>query len=120
MLSTIAAEHIHNPRYRGPIEAATVYGVEGSPGDGPYVQLWLVVEDGVILQAAFKTPGCPSSTASASMMCQLITGRTLEQAGQLTGQDLLVVLGGLPEGKEDHAFRSVKALADALAQQGEL
>jgi len=114
MLSSFAIDHLQRPRHRGPLEGANRYGVEGVPGDGPYVQLWLIVDGDVIKQAAFKTPGCPSSTVSASVMCQLITGREVEKARLLTGDDLLVILGGLPEGKEDHAFRCIEALNAAL------
>ena len=120
MLSALAAEHVHHPRNRGPIENATAYGVAGEPGEGAYVQIWLVVEEDLIRQAAFKTPGCPSSTAAASVLCQVVTGRTLEEAAGLTGDDLLVILGGLPEGKEDYAFRAVDALSNGLLSVSEV
>ena len=118
MLSALAADHVQRPRHRGPLDAATHYGVAGSPGDGPYCQIWLIVQDGLIKEAAFKTPGCPASTASASVLCQVVTGRSLEQASLLTGEDLLNILSGLPEGKEQHAFRSIQALGSALRPQG--
>jgi nitrogen fixation NifU-like protein len=100
------------------LHGATHYGVEGSPGDGPYCQVWLIVTEGLIKEAAFKTPGCPASTAAASVMCHLVTNRTLEHASLLTGEDLLRIIGGLPEGKEGHAFRSIEALEAALTPQG--
>ena len=113
MLSPLAAEHVHNPRNVGPLEGATHQAACGSPGDGPYVVIWLEVEDEKIMRAAYSTHGCPSSVAASSMACQIATGRTLAQARLLTGDDLLLILGGLPEGKERFAHMAAKALLNA-------
>jgi NifU-like protein involved in Fe-S cluster formation len=114
MLSAIAADHVQRPRNCGPLEGATSFGTCGSRGDGPYVEIWLEVQGDLITRAAYRTPGCPSSTAAASMLAQLVTGRTLAQAGALTDTDLLRILGGLPEGKEEFATMAVKALSAAI------
>ncbi len=90
------------------------YGVAGSPGDGPYVEIWAKVEDGRVLDASFRTPGCPSSTAAASMLCELAIGREASKLAALTAEDLLAVLGGLPEGREAYAQMSVDALGRSL------
>ena len=100
MYSELAQEHITNPRNPGPLEEATHKGVAGAPGEGPYMILWFVVRDGVILQAAFQTYGCAAAVASGSITTTLLTGRTVEQALRLTAADIDLVLGGLPEGKE--------------------
>jgi NifU-like protein involved in Fe-S cluster formation len=113
MLSPLAADHIHHPRHRGPLVDAS-YGVSGVPGDGPYVEIWARVEDGIVREAAFRTPGCPSSTAAASMLCELAEGREAARVVELTGEDLLTVLGGLPEGKGDYARMSVEAMNRAV------
>lgn len=112
-LSPIAADHVHRPRHRGPLENAA-YGVSGVPGDGPYVEIWARVESGVVREAAFRTPGCPSSTAAASMLCELAEGREAARVASLTGEDLLAVLGGLPEGKGSYAEMSVEAMRRAI------
>ena len=113
MLSPLAADHVHRPRHRGPLEDAS-YGVSGVPGDGPYVEIWTRVEGGVVARAAFRTPGCPSSTAAASVLCGLAEGREATRVMELTGEDLLKVLGGLPEGKEMYANMSVEAMKRAI------
>jgi len=118
MLSPIALEHLEKPLHRGPMEDATHYGVSGSPGDGPYVQIWLKIEGGKIEKAAFKTPGCPSSTAAAGVLCTLVTGRSLERALSLTAKELEIVIGGLPEGKGHYLVQSIEALHQA--QEGEI
>ena len=115
MLSEFAMRFVSGPGGRGPLEGATYYGESDPPGEGPYVQIWLVVEGDVIKKAAFKSPGCPSSTASAGVLCALVTGREVEKALSLTASDLLVVIGGLPDGKGHYVDRALKALSKALA-----
>jgi len=113
MLSLIAADHVQNPRRQGPLEGAQ-YGVSGSPGDGPYVEVWTIMEHGLIVKAAYRTHGCPSSVAASSMVCQLAEGKTPCFADLLTAEDLIVVLGGLPEGKERFARMAVEALRKSV------
>jgi NifU-like protein involved in Fe-S cluster formation len=78
------------------------------------VQLWLVVEDGKVQRAGYETHGCPSSVAASSVLCTLLTGMAVETAMTITQQDLLTVLGGLPEGKERFAGMAVEALHHGL------
>ena len=65
-----------------------------------------------------KPPPLPKptgvSTAAASLLCELATGRKVERVLDLTGEDLLRVLGGLPEGKEPYAKMAVEAMRAAL------
>ena len=93
VLSPIAAEHVHSPRNAGELPGATHIGVGGVPGDGPYVRLWLVVQDGRIVRASYACNGCPSSIAASSMTATL------------------------PEGKGYYADLAVEALRDALASR---
>jgi NifU-like protein involved in Fe-S cluster formation len=117
MLSAVAADHVQRPRNQGPLETATHYGVSGSPGDGPYVELWLEVEGGTVCKAAYRTHGCPSSVAASSLLCQLATGRELERVKELTGEELLLVLGGLPEGKERFAHMAVESMRNLKTKE---
>lgn len=110
----LAADHIANPRNAGPLSDATHYGVCGLPGEGPYVQVWLRIAGGKIVKAAQQTNGCPAQIASASITAQLITGRTVEQALRLEPSDILLMSGGLPEGKEHCPEMAVSALQTAL------
>ena len=119
MLSPFAAEHVNRPRNCGPLEGATHYGQVGVPGEGPYVQIWLQVEHDTILSAAYKCNGCPSTIASSSLVAEVMTGRTTQQALRLTTEDVITILGGLPEGKEPCAQMAVEALSKALDIQGE-
>jgi len=106
-----------DPQYNGPLEEYTHCGAAGVPGDGPFMQMWLLVESTVITRAAYRSNGCPSSMAAGSMAARVITGLTVEKALLLTAEDLLIILGGLPEGKEECAHRATAAVQDALVRQ---
>ncbi|RYG47564.1 hypothetical protein EON79_06985 [bacterium] len=110
LLSPRAAQHVHSPRNAGRFEGATHVGIGGVPGDGPYVRMWLRVEGQTVRRAGYECNGCPSSIAAASMAAGLATGRTLSQIALLEPCDLLLLLGGLPEGKEEYADLAVQAL----------
>jgi nitrogen fixation protein NifU and related proteins len=116
VFSPIAADHIASPRNAGEMAEATHYGLCGIPGEGPYVQIWLKIEGGRILKATQQTNGCPAQIASASFTAQIISGRTIQQALKLEPGDLLLALGGLPEGKEHCPEMVVKALRNALGE----
>ena len=118
MLSALAADHVHRPRNIGPLEGAQ-YGVSGEPGEGPWIEIWLQVEEGRIVNAAYRTHGCPSSIAAGSVLCDLVRGRTIDQAMRLKADDLLTILGELPPGKGHFAGMAVEA-KDRAARPGSL
>lgn len=118
MYNDLAQAHINNPRNPGPLETATHTGVAGVPGEGPYMILWFEVRAGAIVRAAFRTYGCAAATAVGSITTVLLTGRTVEQALRLTARDIDLVLGGMPEGKEQCAALAAEAVARAF-QKGE-
>ena len=117
MLSDVARIVMQDRTLAGPLEGATNVGTCGEPGNGAYVRIWLKILNGRILAAASATHGCPSSQAASAMTAKLVTGRGVEQALRLTGQDVVLVLGGLPEGKGHFADMAVSALRSALEQE---
>lgn len=119
MFGPIAADHIARPRNAGSLEDATHFGQCGIPGEGPYVQVWLKVEDGRIIRASQQTNGCPAQIASASVTSQLLVGRTLEQARLIEPKDILLILGGLPDGKDHCPEMAVSALRKALGGEAQ-
>lgn len=116
MLSSRVAEYVQHPRNIGPLEGAR-YGVSGVPGEGPHVEVWIRIEGGLIVEAAYRTHGCPASIASGSCLCDLIRGRTPERARLLTADDLRLVLGGLPDGRGHFADMAIQAMAYALTEE---
>jgi nitrogen fixation NifU-like protein len=119
VLSALAAEHVRNAGNCGPLEGATSVGRYGSEGGGPYMTLWIDVQSGRIARAAYKSNGCPAAMACGSMTCEIVRGRTVEEALRLERDDLIVILGGLPEGKGECAAHAIFALQDALKHRGE-
>ncbi len=123
MFTQTAQAVMADPQYAGPLEAYTHYGAAGVLGEGPFMQMWLVVEQptnggsAIIRRTAYRSNGCPSSMAAGSMAARVLTGMPVDKALLLTGDDLLKILGGLPEGKEEAAFRAVAAAHDALHQE---
>jgi len=113
MLSALAADHVQRPRNLGPLPDAQ-YGVSGEPGEGPWVEIWVRLDGSLIVNAAYRTHGCPSSIASASMVCDLIRGRPVELALRLEPGDLLTLLGELPPGKSHFARMAVEAMNMAV------
>src|ERR671931_589713 len=100
MYSAKVLEHLENPRNVGEIADATALGEAVNPVCGDLMYLYLKVEDGVIERAGYKVAGCPPSIAAGSVLTELITGLSLEEAGRLTPRDITEALAGLPRKKE--------------------
>ena len=113
-MTEFALRFVQAPLCRGPLEGATHYGESDPPGEGPYVQIWLTIEGGVIRDSAFASPGCPSSRGCGGVLCALVKGRKVEAARRLTIEDLIAVVGELPEGKGHYADRTICALRKAI------
>jgi len=103
-----------NPKNVGEVENYDAIGTYGSPVCGDMMQITLKVEDGVIVDAKFKTFGCGSAIASSSMATEMIVGKTLEEALKVTNKDLLEELGGLPGPKIHCSVLSEQAIKAAI------
>jgi NifU-like protein involved in Fe-S cluster formation len=114
MFSQTALDHISRPRNAGRLDTFTHYGCGGLPGDGPYVELWFQVEDSKVIRAGQESNGCPSTMACASYISALSVGREVEAMQKLSSSELILLIGGLPPGKERSAELTVEALQDAL------
>jgi NifU-like protein involved in Fe-S cluster formation len=97
-------------------ELTNAEGCSGSPGGGRYVILRLSVQEGTILDCSFESNGCPAAHTAVGGLVAFLKGRTLEQAGRLEAGDLLILIGGLPDGKGYYASMAVEALQDALSK----
>lgn len=80
------------------------------------MQIALRVEEERVLQAYFETYGCPSAIACGSWLMKWLEGQTVTTAASLQASDLMVVLGGLPLGKEHCAELAIKSLRYAIDQ----
>jgi len=113
---TLAAFHAAVENHTAPPkEVPHVVGHAGKPpGQGPFLRVYLVVEDGVIREAAHETYGCPACIACAHAVCELARGRTVEEAGRIDEAALTERVGQLPRQKRHCLGLAVGALRDAL------
>ena len=106
--STKVMEHFANPQNVGEIEDADGVGSVGNPVCGDIMKMYIKVENDVITDVKFKTFGCGAAIATSSMATELIKGKTIEEALQITNSAVTEALGGLP---------SVKMHCSVLAEQ---
>lgn len=107
-------EHFSNPRNVGEIEDASGVGLVGSEACGDIMKLFIKVENGVITDAKFKTFGCGAAIASSSVATEMIKGKTVDEALELTNKQVIEELGGLPPVKIHCSVLAEEALKAAL------
>jgi len=111
--SETAIDHSMNPRNVGDMEDADGFAkVTGSCGDT--MEMWLGVKDGTIADVTFMTDGCGNAIASCSMVTEMCKGKIVSEAQKLGQQDILAVLGGLPEKGEHCALLAADTLKEAI------
>jgi NifU-like protein involved in Fe-S cluster formation len=81
--------------------------------------LSLRVLEGRITAAKFLTYGCGPTIASGSMLTEMVIGRTIDECKELTAEDLILALDGVPPGKLHGPALAIGALRDALARSGQ-
>ncbi len=99
MYNETVMDHFEHPRNVGEMEDPTVVVEVGSSECGDRMKLYLKIEDDVIVDVSFKTLGCAAAIASSSQATEMIKGKTIEEAWNLTNMDVVEALGGLPEPK---------------------
>ncbi len=107
-------DHFTNPRNAGTIDNADALGTYGSPVCGDMMEISLKIEDNVIVDAKFRTFGCGSAIASSSVATEMIKGKTLEDALDLTNKNFVDELGGLPAPKIHCSVLAEQAIKTAI------
>ncbi len=116
MYSAEVIDHFTHPRNVGFIEDASVAVQYGDPRCGDCLLVFLKIEDGIIKEMKYKVLGCAAAIATASMTSVLAAGRTLEEALQLSEQEVAEALGGLPAEKMHCSNLAVGALRAAIRE----
>ena len=110
MYSEIVLEHFRHPHNVGAIPAATATAEVVNPVCGDILRLSVRVEEGRISAARFKTQGCVASIAASSMLTDLLTGKTRDEARSITAAQISESLGGLPQA----TFHAAQLCAEGL------
>jgi len=84
-------DHYENPRNVGSFDKTDAdigTGIVGAPACGDVMKLQIKVEEGIIIDAKFKTYGCGSAIASSSLVTEWVKGRTLDEAGKISNSQI--------------------------------
>ena len=92
-------DHFQNPRNVGKMDDADGIGEVGNAKCGDIMRMYIKVEDCVITDCKFNTFGCGSAIATSSMATELIKGKPVEEALELSNQAVVEALDGLPPQK---------------------
>lgn len=107
-------DHFTNPRNVGKIEDADGVGEVGNAKCGDIMKIYLKIENDVIVDVKFNTFGCGSAIASSSMATELIKGKPLSQALELTNKAVAEALDGLPAHKMHCSVLAEEAIRAAI------
>ncbi len=107
-------DHFMCPRNVGSMNDADGEGNCGDPACGDFLTIYIKVKNNVIDDISFLVFGCAAAIATSSMTTKLVKGKSIEQAMDITEDDIVEALGGLPENKKHCSNLGVEALRNAI------
>ena len=107
-------DHFANPRNVGELADANGIGEVGNSKCGDIMRMYIKVENNVITDVTFKTFGCGAAIATSSMATELVKGKTIQQALEVTNKAVMEALDGLPPVKVHCSCLAEEALHAAL------
>ena len=107
-------DHFVNPRNVGKIEDADGVGEVGNAKCGDIMKVYIKVENGILTDVKFNTFGCASAIATSSMATEMIKGKSIEEALQLTNKAVAEALDGLPPVKMHCSVLAEEAIKAAI------
>ena len=115
MYSEKVMDHFQHPRNVGEIENASGVGTVGNAKCGDIMRMYLDIdENGVIKEAKFKTFGCGAAVATSSMATELVKGKTIQEALEVTNKAVMEALDGLPANKLHCSVLAEEAIQNAI------
>jgi nitrogen fixation NifU-like protein len=117
MYSPQVAEHIANPRNVGELDQASGIGDVTNEVCLDRIKLTVRIEGEKLVDAKVKASGCPPTIAAASVLTELIIGRSIQQLHLLTRKDVTDALGHLPPAKSHCAVLAIDALRAAIGER---
>jgi nitrogen fixation NifU-like protein len=107
-------DHFKNPRNVGEIESPDGIGHVGNPVCGDIMDLYIKVNDNTIVDAKFKTFGCGAAIATSSMVTEMVKGKSIEEALEITNRAVAEALDGLPKIKMHCSVLAEEAVQSAI------
>ncbi|MBT3285646.1 Fe-S cluster assembly scaffold protein NifU [Candidatus Bathyarchaeota archaeon] len=114
MYSEKVLKHFKEPKNVGEMKDADGMGTVGNPVCGDMMSMYIKVKDDTIENISFKTFGCGAAIATSSMTTELAKGKTLDEAMDITRQDVANALDGLPPVKMHCSNLAADALHEAI------
>ena len=115
MYSEKVMDHFANPRNAGEIEGADGIGEVGNAKCGDIMKIYLKIDNDIITDIKFKTFGCGAAIATSSIATELIIGKSVKEALNLTNKAVADALDGLPPAKMHCSVLAEEALKSAIA-----
>ncbi len=109
-------DHFQNPRNVGELPDANGVGEVGNAKCGDIMKMFLKVEDNIIKDVSFKTFGCGAAIATSSMATEMVKGKTVEEALELTNKAVMEALDGLPPAKVHCSVLAEEAIRAAIGE----
>ena len=114
MYSEKVLDHFSNPRNVGEVENANAVGQVGNAKCGDIMKISMRIEDNVIKDVKFKTFGCGAAVATSSMATELVKGKTIQEALEVTNKAVMEALDGLPPVKVHCSVLAEEAIGAAI------
>ena len=114
LYSEVVMDHFMHPRNVGVIENADGIGEVGNAKCGDIMKIYLKIENDIIVDVKFETFGCGSAIASSSMATEMIKGKHINEAAQLSNKAVVQALEGLPAPKIHCSVLAEEAIKSAL------
>ena len=107
-------DYFMNPRNVGTMENPDGYGKVGNPSCGDIMEIFLKIENDVITDVKFRTFGCASAIATSSVSTEMVLGKDIHEALEITNKVVAEALGGLPATKMHCSVLAEEALKEAI------